>query len=193
MPARHPDVSIPLPARWLMTDERLGDTLWRALEALPRGSGVVFRHFDTALPMRRVLFDRLLRLARRKGLILIRAGAERMIGEMGIHGPGRLPVGGIRTWSAHSRREAIAGKRAGADLIFVSPIFPTRTHPGAASLGPVRAALMTKGLGTKCIALGGMNASRGRRSARLGFYGWAAIDAWQQSTRKNQKRNAVPI
>ncbi|QNQ09087.1 thiamine phosphate synthase [Sphingomonas alpina] len=175
-----------------MSDERIGDDLWQSLEALPRGAGVVFRHFDTALPARRMLFARLLRLARRKGLILVRAGSERMAGEMGVHGPGRMPGGGIRTWPAHSRREAMAGVSAGADLIFVSPIFPTRTHPGAVSLGPVRAALMTKGLGPRRIALGGMNASRGRRMVRLGFYGWAAIDAWQPN-RKDQKRNAVPI
>lgn len=77
-----------------MSDERIGDDLWQSLEALPRGAGVVFRHFDTALPARRMLFARLLRLARRKGLILVRAGSERMAGEMGVHGPGRMPGGG---------------------------------------------------------------------------------------------------
>ncbi|MGH6612969.1 thiamine phosphate synthase [Sphingomonas sp.] len=193
MSARHPALPIPLPDRWLMTDERMGDDLWRSLEALPRGAGVVFRHFGTALPARRMLFARILRLARRKGLLLIRAGSERMAGEMGVHGPGRMPAGGIRTWPAHSRREAVAGARAGANLIFVSPIFPTRTHPGTPSLGPVRAALTTNRLGLPRIALGGMNASHGRRLARLGFHGWAAIDAWQQPNRRDQKRKAVPI
>ncbi|MEJ8630952.1 hypothetical protein P0F65_16040 [Sphingomonas sp. I4] len=39
------------PVTWLMTDERLGDGLWRALARLPPGSGVVFRHHAT--PRRR--------------------------------------------------------------------------------------------------------------------------------------------
>ena len=38
------------------------------------------------------------------------------------------------------------------------------------------------------IALGGMDARRFRQVQRLGFYGWAAIDAWLP----DQKRKAVP-
>src|SRR5439155_26981070 len=41
MHARHP-----LPRLWLMTDERQGDGLWAALERMPRGAGVVFRHYS---------------------------------------------------------------------------------------------------------------------------------------------------
>jgi thiamine-phosphate pyrophosphorylase len=176
-----------------MTDERMGDGLWAALAALPHGAGVVFRHFETPLPERRALFARLARIARHKRLILLRAGRERLAGEMGIHGPGPGRAGALRSWPAHSRQEAIAGVRAGADLLFVSPVFPTRTHPGAPSLGPIRAALMVRGIRTMTIALGGMNASRGRQLAALGFYGWAAIDAWHMPKRRTQKRNAVPI
>ncbi|QNA87109.1 thiamine phosphate synthase [Sphingomonas sp. So64.6b] len=176
-----------------MTDERMGDALWPAIAALPRGAGIVFRHFGTPLSERHALFARILRIARRRRLTLIRAGRERMVGEMGIHGPGSVRSAGIRTWPAHSRREAIAGIRADADLLFVSPVFPTRTHPGEPSLGPIRAALMVRGLQIKTIALGGMSASRARSTKLLGFYGWAAIDAWQQARRKDQKRKAVPI
>ncbi|WP_457309300.1 thiamine phosphate synthase [Sphingomonas sp. UYAg733] len=176
-----------------MTDERMGNALWPALEALPRGAGIVFRHLHTPLPVRRALFARIARIARRRQLILIRAGRERMGGEMGIHGPGPARSAGIRAWPAHSRREAIAGIRADADLLLVSPVFPTRTHLGEPSLGPMRAALMVRGLRIKTVALGGMNKSRARLTSGLGFYGWAAIDAWQQPHHKDQKRKAVPI
>ena len=40
-----------------MTDERLGDGLWAALERLPKGSGVVFRHYGLAPAERRALFE----------------------------------------------------------------------------------------------------------------------------------------
>ena len=45
MRARHPD-------RWLMTDERQREALWRALERLPRGSGyrVHISALDEPLP-----------------------------------------------------------------------------------------------------------------------------------------------
>jgi thiamine-phosphate pyrophosphorylase len=38
-----------------MTDERLGDALWTALRRLPRGAGIVFRHYATPPAERRAL------------------------------------------------------------------------------------------------------------------------------------------
>ncbi|MEO6217879.1 MAG: thiamine phosphate synthase [Sphingomonas sp.] len=162
-----------------MTDERMGDSLLAAIEALPRGAGIVFRHHATSQAGRRELFEQVARVARRKQLVLIRAGAERLgRGEAGVHGNGRLTRPGLRTWSAHSRVQAIAGKRAEADLLFVSPAYPTRSHPGAQALGPLRAAGIGRGLGLTVIALGGMDSARFARVRGLGFLGWAAIDAW---------------
>jgi thiamine-phosphate pyrophosphorylase len=165
-----------------MTDERMGDGLWQALERMPRGSGVVFRHYATPEAERRVLFARVERIARRRGLMLVRAGAVRLGREQGIHGRGEaLGVtrpGQIRTWPAHNRTEALAGVRAGADLLFVSPIFATRSHPGAGGSGAVRAGFRIRGLPVPVIALGGMHEARFRRVRRFGFYGWAGIDAW---------------
>lgn len=168
MRPRHPSI----PRLWLMTDPRMGEDLWRALERLPRGSGVVFRHYDLAPSGRRALFARIRRVAGRKSLVLIRAGAPAGRGESGVHGQrGR----GLVTRSAHSRREAIAAIREGADLLFVSPVFATRSHPDAKPLGPLRFRSMVRGLGVPIVALGGLNS---RRADRLGAYGWAGIDAW---------------
>ncbi|MEG3088434.1 thiamine phosphate synthase [Sphingomonas sp. PB4P5] len=159
-----------------MTDERLGDDLWRALDALPRGGGVIFRHYATPLAERRALFARVAQVARRNRLVLIRAGAQRLGKADGVHGAAWCHHGDIRTWPAHSRREALAGVRAGADLLLVSPIFATRSHPGAKALGRRAARAMIRGLDIPAIALGGMTARRFR--TLCGFYGWAAIDAW---------------
>ncbi|MDF7777921.1 thiamine phosphate synthase, partial [Sphingomonas sp. AOB5] len=82
---------------------------------------------------------------------------------------------GLTMASAHSRREAIAAIRRGADALFVSPVFATRSHPGAPALGRVRFGLMVQGLGVPVIALGGMNA---RRMRGLPAHGYAAIDSW---------------
>jgi thiamine-phosphate pyrophosphorylase len=158
-----------------MTDERMGHSLWTALSRLPRGSGVVFRHYSLPLGERRSLFAQVAKVARRRGLVLIRAGDERLSGEDGVHsrrGPG------LRTWPAHSRREAVAGIRAGADLLFVSPVFATRSHPDAHVLGRARLGLMIRGLPVPVIALGGMTPKRAASLRPLGIYGWAAIDAW---------------
>ncbi len=174
MRRRHP----PVPRLWLMTDERMGAALWDALEALPRGSGVVFRHYRLPPAERRALFARIARIARRRGLVLVRAGKVRMRGEMGVHA---ARGSGLRTAPAHSRREAVAAIRAGARALFVSPVFPTRSHPDARALGRARLGLLIQGLPVPVIALGGMDARKAAGLRRIGIHGWAAIDAWTRA------------
>ncbi|WP_232280301.1 thiamine phosphate synthase [Sphingomonas sp. PAMC 26605] len=144
-----------------MTDERMGAALWPALAGLPRGSGVVFRHFGTPPPERAALYARIARMARSRGLVLIEGGgaAQRRL----LH-------------PAHTIREAIAARRAGAALVLVSPVYPTRTHIGARALGPLRAAAIARAARLPAIALGGMTRRRFMRIKALGFVGWAAID-----------------
>lgn len=173
MAARHPIC-------WLMTDERREGALWGDLARLPRGGGVIFRHYDTPAAERRMLFERVRRIARARGLVLVRAGAVPMRGEAGVHGQrGR----GLVTWPAHDRRQALAGVRAGATMLFVSPVFATRSHPGARGIGAARAATIARGLPVVVIALGGMDMRRWRRIRALGFDGFAAIDAWGRPRR----------
>ncbi|MBP2278764.1 Thiamine monophosphate synthase [compost metagenome] len=161
MALRHPISERALPKLWLMTDERMGEALWAALAALPRGSGVVFRHFATPEAARIATFNRIATIARRRGLVLVRAGANRQPVHLG---------------AAHSVREGMAARRAGAHAILVSPVYPTRTHPGARALGPVRAAQISRAVGLPAIALGGVTVRRFRGLKQLGFVGWAAID-----------------
>ena len=161
MAVRHPKRCKTMPTLWLMTDERMGEALWPALSALPRGSGVMFRHFATAESLRAQLYTRIARIAQRRGLILVQGAARDQ------------PVA---IFPAHSVREGIAARRAGADAILVSPVYPTRTHPGARAIGPVRAAIIARAAGVPALALGGMTAPRFRRLKKLGFVGWAAID-----------------
>lgn len=159
-----------------MTDERLGDDLWRAVARLRRGDGVVFRHHATPMAERRWLFARLRAIARRRGLVLVRAGEQAMRGEQGVHG---RRGAGLRTASAHSRVEAIRALRGGATVVFVSPVFATRSHPRARTLGPLRAAAVARGLRMVRIALGGVDERRFARLRAFGFEGYAAIDAWR--------------
>lgn len=159
----------PLPRLWLMTDERQGEGLWAALERLPKGSGVVFRHYGLAPAERRRLFERVRRVTRRRRLLLL-AGGEGLRGD-GVHGGRR----GFSA-SAHDLRELKTAERRGAKLVFLSPAFPTRSHPGARALGPVRFGLIARQARVPVIALGGVDARKALRLPHI--YGWAAIDAW---------------
>ena len=171
MRRRHPSIpATKIPGIWLMTDERMGEGLWRALDRLPRGAGVVFRHYGLEAEARRELLRRVANTARKRGLMLVVAGE-------GHNGP-RTVRAPLTTASAHTRREAVSAARAGADAIFVSPVFATRSLPGARALGPGRCGLRVRGLGVPVIALGGMTAKRARHLGTLGASGWSAIDAW---------------
>jgi thiamine-phosphate pyrophosphorylase len=155
-----------------MTDERIGDGLWRALLRMPPGSGVIFRHHATPPVERRAVFVRVRRIARARRLVLLAANPP-LPGAEGLHGR----VRGATSWPTHDRREAAAGLRAQAALLLVSPVFATRSHPGTRSLGPMKAVRI--GRGGAIVALGGMSERRWRRFRRLGFVGWAGIDAWE--------------
>jgi len=175
MPSRQPRA---LPKIWLMTDERQGGALFDALARLPMGAGVIFRHHATPPAERRVLFERVRRIARRKRLVLILAGTPRdAIGWRADGNHGYSPhYARVRTAPAHNARELIAAERTGADLILLSPVFATRSHPGRRALGRVRFSALAQETKRPVIALGGMNARRAR--SLNGNYGWAAIDAW---------------
>lgn len=172
----------PIPRLWLMTDERQGDALWRALARLPAGGGVVFRHYALPADERAQLYARVARIARRRRLVLILAGTAirgaRPAGHHHRRARGADRARSISSTSAHDARALAGAAREGFDLAFVSPLHPTRSHPGARALGAHRFAGLVRGARLPVIALGGMNLRRGRHATALGAHGWAAIDAW---------------
>jgi thiamine-phosphate pyrophosphorylase len=174
MPARQP-----LPRLWLITDERQGDGLLGTVARLPAGAGILFRHYSLPEVARRDLFERVRAAA--PGPVLLAGPAEQALawGADGSHGPG--PGRGLRSAPVHDFAQIRAAERAGAGLLFLSPVFATRSHPGARTLGLARFAWLARRTPLPVIALGGMNPARGRRLASFGAYGWAGIDAWARS------------
>ncbi len=147
-----------------MTDARTDATLDRALARLPRGSGVIFRHYHLPLDQRNVRLAQVRRLCRRFQHRLEIAGLG--------YGP---PAPHRRLATAHGLREIGRANRMGAGAILLSPVHPTATHSGDRALGPVRFLLLAKRSRVPVIALGGMTMSRFRS---LPVHGWAGIDAF---------------
>ena len=172
-----------LPRLWLMTDERMGERLWEALERLPAGhAGVVFRHY--AAPARQSLGQRVATICADRGLTLA-VGRDvelaRSVKAQLVHNP-RSPDRELPfSMPVHSLAQAETARTLGATLVFVSPVHPTRSHRGGTALGEERAIEIARAAGVPAIALGGMNAPRFAELEKRGFYGWAAIDAWLES------------
>ncbi|MFZ9395646.1 MAG: thiamine phosphate synthase, partial [Erythrobacter sp.] len=159
-----------LPALWLLSDARNDARLECALQRLPRGSGFVYRHYHLADRERFARFRTLQRLCRARGHVVILADSALTALEWGANGiygapralcPTRVELLTIAT--AHGLREIAEANRAGADAVMLSPAFPTRTHPGAPNLGPVRFRQLALRAQMPVIALGGMDADTARR------------------------------
>jgi thiamine-phosphate pyrophosphorylase len=169
----------PVPRVVLLTDARNDYRLEWAISRMPRGSALVFRHYHLPPAARRARFEALRRLCARRGVLVITAGEARGWRADGHYGaPRDLGLGsrqrpGLHLATAHSLAEIGAAVRARACAILLSPVFPTRSHPGAPVLGPVRFLLLARRSPLPVIALGGMTK---RRAARLPVWGWAAID-----------------
>ena len=171
-----------LPSCWLVSDPERGGKLLSTMAVLPRGSGVIFRHYNVT--DREDLARRAMRLARRRGLLFILAGDERLarrIGADGVHMPGFENVHRPLTAAAHDRVEIVRAARAGARAVFLSPVFATGSHPGALPLGRVRFGLLARHSPLPVIALGGMTRARYRSLVPLGARGWAAVSALSKS------------
>lgn len=173
-----------LPRLWLMTDERIADdALLAAVERMPAGAGIVFRHYGLPPKARRALFEQVRMRARRGRLVLLLAGppAQAVAWKAdGWHGRkcGPRVRQMLHTASAHSASELRAAERAGADGMFLSPVYSTRSHPRATALGHVRFGLLALRSPRPVIALGGMTPKRADALPVNGIHGWAAIDYW---------------
>ena len=170
------------PRAWLMTDERIGNRLWEAIDRLPPNrSGVVVRHYGLRRAERAALAERIAALCRNRGLALAVAADRELAIELSadlVHNPPEPAAELPFSRSVHSIDEAIAARRTGAALVFVSPVNATRSHPERAPLGPALAGRIAQAAGVPAIALGGMNAGRFALLKGGGFHGWAGIDAW---------------
>lgn len=168
------------PRRWLMTDERLRDRLWAAVDRLPAGGGIILRHYSLPESGRLALGRELALQAADRGLVLGVAGCRTLADELGatlVHNPS-APGGLPASVAVHDEVQAAAAREMGAALAFIGPVFPTRSHPGRPALGEERAVELALRAGCPAIALGGMDENRFATLREHGFHGFAGIDCW---------------
>lgn len=191
MSRRHPATEPDLPRQWLVTDAaRLVDPL-PAASRLPRGAGILFRHYEWPIAEREGLARRLAVLCRARGLLLVVAGDARLAlrcAAAGLHlpqgllfraaGVSRRHPRWLLTAAAHDAAAVARAARAGVDAVLISPVFPTASHPGARALGALRFAMLSQEArrrGLAVYALGGIDGRSARRLAHIAKNGTAAI------------------
>ena len=181
--ARRARAGIITPVLWLFTDANRMPNPLPAIQALPRGlCGVVFRHDD--VPERARLGRQIAAICRERHLLLTIAGDPRLAASLqaGVHLRAGRPAGLARvragpvTASAHNLVDIRRAARRGAAAIFLSPVFPSASHPGAPSLGSIRFAALCRHTG-HVFALGGIDGASAARLPRRLIAGAGAIAA----------------
>ncbi|MEH6757133.1 MAG: thiamine phosphate synthase [Parasphingorhabdus sp.] len=171
------------PPIWLITDARNDEILESSIAALPRGSGIIFRHYHLPPKERRNRFQAIRACARRYGHILLLAGPPslaRRWGADGVHGrqwKRHQTAGLLHSAPVHDTREIWLANHHGADVIFLSPAHTTRSHPEQKPLNHIQLRRLIGLCRKPVILLGGMDAQRFQKYEDLGAHGWAAIDS----------------
>ena len=185
-----------LPAVFLMTDEARLPYPETVLAALPRGAGVILRHYTD--PDRPHIGARLSRLCRARGLRLLVGGSWQLASQIGAHGlhlPAHMAAAGLapaaRLWlrrrkgiltvAAHSSKDLRQARKLGATAALLSPIFQTASHPDRRPLGPLRCAAMVRSNTIGVIALGGVTAKTINALRGTGCQGIAGISFVSQN------------
>lgn len=182
-----------LPAIAMPTDlSRVPDPV-AASRNLPAGAAVILR--DAGHPDRLAFGVALRSSTLARGQRLLVAGDTALAGALnadGLHVP-ELMIGAeaVRQWrranpgrlmstACHSLGALRRAERAGADLVLLSPVFPTASHPGGPVLGLYRAAALAAATDLAVLAMGGVEPGNARRLPAQ-FSGFAAIGMFADS------------
>jgi thiamine-phosphate pyrophosphorylase len=174
----------PLPPAFFLTDPVRTPDPARIAANLPRGWGVIYRHFGSA-----DRFDvgaKLARTCRRRGLVLLVSADPALavrIGADGVHWPS-AQLRGVRkqgcsfieTSSAHSRIEIAHARRLGLDAALCSTVFESHSPSAGKAMGALRFRRLAADARLPLYALGGIKAANAA-SVMSKAAGWAAIEA----------------
>lgn len=162
---------------WFADDDRPQD-LGALFPALPRGSGLILRSRGALAPLKHKVHAA--RPWRYQHSVFVTGRPDYRAEGLHIRegerpGPAlpRLKKRFFITVLCHSLPSLIRQNKRAVHGIFVSPIFPTNSHPGAKPLGLYTLRKMMRVSQKPLIALGGVNAKTGRLLPR--GMGWGSV------------------
>jgi thiamine-phosphate diphosphorylase len=89
-----------------------------------------------------------------------------------------IPDGKLVGAACHSLEQMHLAEAITADFVTLSPVLPTASHPGAATLGWGNFSILAKQTAIPVYALGGMNENLQAHARAHGAYGLAGIQAF---------------
>jgi thiamine-phosphate pyrophosphorylase len=177
-----------LPQAWFLTDPKRTPHPDHIAARLPKGFGVIFRHFGAT--DRFEAGRRLAKVCRTRRLVLLvsadpdLARALRADGlhwpESRLHGVRARHPRWIETASSHAPGSISRSARLGIDAVILSAVFASSSVSAGQPRGPIRFRAIAVQSPLPVYALGGItaaNAAQALSGAKRRAAGWAAIDA----------------
>jgi thiamine-phosphate pyrophosphorylase len=172
-----------LPRAWFVTDPKRTPDPAAIAARLPKGWGVIYRHFGAR--DRCTVGAKLARICRQRDLVLLVSADPALAASInadGVHWP-EARLRGVRkrsprfieTASAHSRAGIARARTLGLDATLVSTIFPSPSPSAGRAMGALRFRLLARAARFPVYALGGVNERTAAR-AMPHAAGWAAVD-----------------
>jgi len=184
--AKHRDkvgTGMALPALFFFTDGVRTPNPLAAIEKLPEGCGVVFRHYDVS--KRAALATAVATACAAQDRLCLVAGDTDLatnVGAGGVHLPEHMlrkltirPKMPIVTTAAHSVDVLLRAQDLGLDAVFLSPVFATPSHPDAVALGVDNFTQLVRETTLPVYGLGGITEENAGLLAGSGGVGLAAI------------------
>ncbi len=181
--ARH--LPRPLPGAFFLTDpERIPDP-GQIVSGLPKGWGLIYRHFG--IPERLQEGRRLMRLCRRRGICLLIAAdphLARRLGADGVHWPERMERTArlwrgrfrVQTMSVHAPARFARLAATGVNALIFSTVFPSQSPTASRPTGAIGLRRIARAAPIRLYALGGISPANAQSIASQA--GLAAIEGW---------------
>ncbi len=177
------------PTLWFFTDHERNPEPYNILNQLPKNTGIVFRDYNAK--RRKKMALKMADFCNKNKLILLIAGDTKLaleVGASGVHIPEynkfNLPYlkpnkpNWIVSASVHNQHMLKKVTSFGVNIIFLSPIFYTSSHPYGKTLGIHNLRRLTKEFSIFSIALGGINKNSISKLNGSGINGIAAISGF---------------
>ncbi|MEL6724951.1 MAG: thiamine phosphate synthase [Pseudomonadota bacterium] len=174
-----------LPAVLFLTDPARTPDPVSIVSRLPRGSGIIYRHFGA--DDRRRIASALSEKAKSDGHVLLIAAdpdLARAVDADGVHWP-EARLDEARAWrgrfylqtaSAHSRRAIWNAERSGMDAALVSSVFPSQSKSAGRPLGVSRFRSLVANSAIPIYGLGGVSPKNAAQLSDIA--GIAAVSAF---------------
>ncbi len=180
-----------LPKMFFFTDRNRVDDIFLVVKNLPKNSAVIIREYDLNSARRLDFASKVSAIAKQKSLKVFvgkDVNLAKKIKADGVHFSDRegfsklinLDKSFLVSYACHSEISVRKAQKTGCDLIFYSPIFPTKSHPDQKTIGSLGLRNLVAKTATPIYALGGIDENNLKILTNSNIAGIGGISIFQK-------------